>query len=92
MKMMAIGLTQHRAPTRRQNAVVVFAQVVQHTLLNVAETLFAFAVKEFSNGTTQSLLNDAVRVQKGQAKATPHLSADGRFARSWKANKNNEQK
>jgi hypothetical protein len=90
--MLSIGLSQDRSAPRRQNTVMVFAEIVDDVLLNVAESLFALAVKKLTDGTTQALLNDAVGIQKRQAESTPHLSADGRFARSREANKNNEQK
>ena len=59
---------------------------VKKQLLNLSDRLGV--LKE----EVQTLLNDDVGIQKRQAESTPHLSADGRFARSREANKNNEQK
>jgi hypothetical protein len=41
---------------------MVLAEVVDDVLLNVAESLFTFAVKKLTNGTTQALLNDVVGI------------------------------
>ena len=56
----AVDGAQHRAAACGQDAVVVFAEIVDDALLDVSESLFALAVKKLTNGTTQALLNDAV--------------------------------
>jgi hypothetical protein len=60
MQMPSIGLSQHRSTTRGQNAVVVFAQIIDDALFNVAKALLSFPFEKFSNGATQALLNHVV--------------------------------
>jgi len=92
MQMLSIDVTQHGTTACRQNAVVVFAQIIQDVLFNVTKALLPFPIEELANGAPQTLLNDDVGIEKRQAESTPHLSADGRFARSREANKNDKQK
>jgi hypothetical protein len=66
-------------------------QIVQHALFDVTETLFTFAVEKLANRTPQALLDDMVRVDKGQAQAPAQLAANRRFTRAWKAYKNDTQ-
>jgi hypothetical protein len=51
-------------------------QIVQDALFNVPKPLFTLAVKELTNGASQSLFDHVIRIDKWKTQAPAQLSAD----------------
>jgi hypothetical protein len=87
MQMLAVDLAQNSASASGDHALVCATQVVQHLLLDIAETIFSLSRKKLSNRASQAVLDHMVRIHKGHAQAAGQLPANGGFSRARKAHK-----
>jgi hypothetical protein len=61
---------------------VIPGQIINDHRFDVPEPLFAFALEEFTDGTTQSLFDHLVGVSKRNPQPAGELAPDGRFSRA----------
>jgi len=91
MQVATVGLSQHRAATGGEHAVVVQAQVIEHCLLDIPEGLFPLAGEVFTDGAAQAFLDHMVRVDKRHPQTPGQLASDGGFACTRQTDKNDAQ-
>jgi hypothetical protein len=91
MQPAAVGFAKHSATTCGDHSVVRLGQVVEHLFLYITKDIFAFAGKKLPYRAAQLVLDHMVRVHKRHIQPARQLSADGGFARTWKAHEDDAQ-
>jgi hypothetical protein len=75
--MLTISQSQNTAATRRNNTVVRLGHVINHSLFDIAEAGFAFALEILTNRATKALLYHMISVDGAQAKTSSKLPPNG---------------
>ncbi len=88
-QVLAIGRSEHSAAAGGQHAGLACGQLVNDSLLQIAKSLLAFALKKFADGQPHPLFDHLVGIQEGPVQAPRELPPDGRFPGPGKANECN---
>jgi hypothetical protein len=84
-KMLAVGFTQDRPATSRQNARLALCQFIDYLFFQIPKRFFTLTRKKLTNTATDTLLDCMVRVSKWNLKPPGKLPPDGGFSRAGEA-------